>query len=360
VRNTKSLLAFLVCLVLLALMLSACGGSTTTTTSAQATRSVTTPPSSTSTPSTTAAQTTTTKPAVPTTVALSAPTVAGTLVFQMAVGDNDDDICVVNTDGTGLKTLAHGGEPTWSPNGSKIVYTVTESAGAGQFSASIWVMNADGSGKKELYGGSLADGQATWSPDGTQIAWSGWTSTHAIGTTNDRSAIFVMNADGTNPHNITSKEGAGLDYWPTWATDGKIHFVRVAEPGVFSRAFRVNPDGSGLEELKTVGDAHFDFMIYAVSPDGTRVAFEDLATAPNRLVVVPASGAGDPVTVLEPIKGYLGGQPAYASWSSDGKALAITGVGARGYTPIFIVSADGTGLSMVPGIDKAFEPSWRP
>jgi Tol biopolymer transport system component len=365
VRATKSLLVFLVSLSLLALVLSACGESTTTTTAAPTTTSVTPPEPAVSTTTTTVAQTTTTKPTVPTTVALSAPTFAGTIVFANHVRKGGDDICVVNTDGTGLTTLASGeglimGEPSWSPDGSKILYTEAKPS-VGASGADIWVMNADGSGKKELRDGPILDGQATWSPDGTQIAWTGWTQLHNVGTGQaERAAIFVMNADGSDPHSITSEEGGGLDYWPMWANDGKIYFCRVAEPGQATRAYRVNPNGSGLEMLRTIGNAQIDFLIYAVSPDGTKVAFQDFTTAPDRLVVTPMSGAGEPVTLLDPVSGYLGGQRAYASWSPDGKRLAIAGLGGTSFTRLLVVNADGTGLSVVPGVEKAFEPSWRP
>ncbi len=215
-------------------------------------------------------------------------------------------------------------------------------------------MNADGSDKRELYDGPLIDAWGTWSPDGTQIAWTGFT---RMGE-HDRTAIFVMNADGSNPHSITSEVGDGLDYWPTWATDGKIYFVRFAEPGVLSRAFRVNPDGSGLEELRTMGDKQIDELAYMVSPDGSKAAFQDKATSLNRLIAAPVSGDGNPITLMEPVSGYLQRLAANGSWSPDGKALAVAGI--EVFTRIFIVNADGTGLSVVPGIEAAMNPSWQP
>ncbi|MFH0916933.1 MAG: hypothetical protein V1912_10890 [bacterium] len=308
-------------------------------------------------------ETTTTSLSVQTTESLPTPTVAGTIAFTNHVGKDDNDICVVNTDGTGLTTIAGGDgiqmHPCWSPDGSRILYT-EEGSRVDFPSMDVWVVNADGSGRKELYDGPNRDGWATWSPDGTQIAWTGWTKLHNIGTgQNERAAVFVMDADGSNPHSITSEEGAGIDYWPMWATDGKIYFYRWAEPATPSRAFRVNPDGSGLEELRTIGNNQIDFLPFVVSPDGTKVAFQDIATAPDRLVIIPASGAGDPVTLLDPVSGYLRGQKAHASWSPDGKALAIAGLD-MDFTRLFIVNADGTGLSVVPGIEKASDPAWRP
>jgi Tol biopolymer transport system component len=60
----------------------------------------------------------------------------------------DADICVVKADGTGLKTLAGGParqeHPTWSPDGTKIVYDGGTSPDVR--TVRVCVMNADGSG----------------------------------------------------------------------------------------------------------------------------------------------------------------------------------------------------------------------
>ena len=129
-------------LLLAALALAACGGSDTTGDAASSSPSVMDSPSVT--PSETGAP-------------LPAPTVAGTIAFTMLAGYKDNDICLVNTDGTGLKTLAGGegiaGSPCWSPDGMKIAYA--EGAPGPKGLSQIWVMNADGSGKTRLTKGSL-------------------------------------------------------------------------------------------------------------------------------------------------------------------------------------------------------------
>ncbi len=187
--------------LLVALTLAGCGGDETTTTVTVATATTsaaatptTTGPVPTAAPPTTAASVSTTAAAPSTTTTLPAPTVLGTIAFTNRVGKGDTDICIVNTDGTGLTTVV-GGEgyqyyPRWSPDGSRILYTEqgTESQ---QPSMDLWVVNADGSGKKELYDGPIRDAFATWSPDGKQIAWTGFTQLHNIGTGQpDRAAIF--------------------------------------------------------------------------------------------------------------------------------------------------------------------------
>jgi Tol biopolymer transport system component len=109
-------------------------------------------------------------------------------------GTNEGGVCiyVMNADGSnqtlitaeenypecpdnapGYAHRRHSEQPSWSPDGTRIAFagywnTCAASGGGGD----IWVMNADGSGKRNLIDdtGSV-DRQPTWSPDGSLIAF---------------------------------------------------------------------------------------------------------------------------------------------------------------------------------------------
>ena len=101
------------------------------------------------------------------------------------------------------------------------------------------------------------------------------------------------------------------------------------------------------------------YVYYGFSPDTRRVAVEDVKT--HRLQVVPARGVGRHVTLLDPVPDYLGDAAAVVSWSPDQKALAVGGFFDTGdFTRVYIVNADGSGLSVIPGVDAAKDPAWRP
>jgi Tol biopolymer transport system component len=307
--------------------------------------------------------------ASPSVIPLPTPTVAGSIAFTR-YGENewtqtDTDICVVDTDGTGLRVLA-GGEgcqsyPRWSPDGKRIVYH--ESSIDWQDPQHVWVMNADGSGKVQLTEIEYGNMFPSWSPDGTRIVF-----THLVFYTDGvgRDAIYVMNADGSGLRNVTSKKGPGVslvDYWPTWERDGTISFYRNTGSGGLSK-FGVNPDGSGLTRLvKQAGTSEYqqeDWWVkheLALSPDGKKVARREVKA--DRLVVVPVRGGGSPVTLLDPVAAYAEISVDVA-WSPDGKALAIAAQNETPFSRLYIVNADGTGLSAVPGVDAAMEPAWRP
>jgi Tol biopolymer transport system component len=118
--------------------------------------------------------------------------------------DNRDGIVVANADGSDahLLVIEKGGTgpgvPSWSPNGRKLAFVKTPSARGGLgYRYEIWTMNADGSAKKRLYHSGCCTGGGAgpiWSPDGRLIAFSDG---------NSAGGTFVINADGTGLHRLS-------------------------------------------------------------------------------------------------------------------------------------------------------------
>jgi len=75
-----------------------------------------------------------------------------------------DGVYVVNADGSGLRRLAPGGQPVWSPDGRRIAYVTWN----GEAGLRIEVMNADGSDKHVL---ARKAEKPSWSPDGSRIVF---------------------------------------------------------------------------------------------------------------------------------------------------------------------------------------------
>ena len=269
---------------------------------------------------------------------LPTPSMVGTLAFEKVTSRTDVDICVVNADGTGLRHLTQdpGLEecPSWSPDGSKIVYGAH---------GSVRVMNADGSGQAVLTPG----GDPSWSPDGSQIAFTSYF--QAV----QGEALYVINADGTGLKRLTDEsEKSFSPRAATWAPDGQILFLLTPAKG--TDVYAINPDGSGLTPVTKSALV----ACFALSPDGTQLAIQQGSV----IEVIPVAGGGAAVTLVDPLKDFMADN-ASLSWTPDGTAVATAVTGWEDVpvgSPIYIVHADGTGLSRVPGIDKAREPAWRP
>lgn len=119
------------------------------------------------------------------------------VVFSGGIPGTDSlGLLVTPADGTGsvrALTRDNGGNAQWSPRGDRVLYQADDGAGHKQ----VFVINADGSGKKQLTSGKSNDGQPAWSRDGSAIFWRSDQNGTAW-------AIFVMNADGSNPRKILS------------------------------------------------------------------------------------------------------------------------------------------------------------
>ncbi len=278
------------------------------------------------------------------------PPASGTIVFEKVAGGQEGDIFTVHTDGSELQRLAEGPgawleHPSPSPDGTRIVYHSGFSGGLNTFT--LWTIGSDGSNQVQLTRRPLSALWPAWSPDGAQIVFSLYVPE------TDTFDIQILSADGHDISPLTS--GDPDDLFPTWTSSGGILFLRAQEYESPSGAdvFVVNPDGSGLEQLTTMGHVGG----YAVSPDGTEIAVHDAES--HRIVLLPMGGTDPPLTLTDTDFGCLF---VALGWSPDGQALCIgcSDFGNAEGSEIHIVRADGSGLMTVPNTEGALDPAWAP
>lgn len=192
------------------------------------------------------------------------------------------DIYTCNEDGADLKQLTfdkgYDAEATVSPIGDKIVFTSTRNG-----DIDLYSMNLDGSNITQLTNEPGYDGGAFYSYDGTKIIYrrtrfenekeiEDYKQLLAEGLIRpSKLEIWVMNADGSNKKQVTDNSAA--NFAPYFFPDGnRILFCSNIE-GKDKRNFdvyKINIDGTGMERI-TYFDEFDGFPMF--SPDGTKLVF---------------------------------------------------------------------------------------
>ncbi len=258
----------------------------------------------------------------------------GRIVFQDLSDDAVYQIVVMNADGSEVTRLTNDSDlgeqntsPNWSPDGTKIAFQH-----GGLLGGSIFVMNADGTERTHILGGTPGGGRLApdWSPDGSQIALASFMNT-----------IHVMNADGTGLKIVAENpRGAGN---PDWSPDGnRIAFHRVVD-GNFE-IFVVNEDGTGLLNLTNHpgGDE-----VPAWSPDGSKIAFARGEVGGGSSIFVMNADGTDQIRLTD------NGGDSSPTWSPDGTRIAF-----RGPDGIYVMNADGSKRTRIHE-GSSHAPDWH-
>jgi TolB protein len=130
---------------------------------------------------------------------------------------NESQIYSIDLATRQVRTIISGGVntfPVMSPDGRKIAYRKI----IGDMNSEVFVADADGSNPKNLTNHWSFEGWPAWSPDGKTIAYAG-------NRGNAGYQIFLMGSDGSDVRLLAATEGRGTS--PKWAPDGKAIFFTV-------------------------------------------------------------------------------------------------------------------------------------
>jgi hypothetical protein len=215
--------------------------------------------------------------------------------FSHVAAEVGGELVVERLDGSDRLSLgraAYQTKPSWSPDGTRVVFTAPSSS---PNEPDVVVARIDGSEARRV-----ATGYApAWSPVGDRIAY--------LTVPYDKNELHLVNADGAGDVRVAA---GGFYSLPSWSPDGtRLAVVHVDSSRTFSSTIQIlGVDGARLAAL------HVSPSDYAWSPSGDRIAYStgtgvwtiDVRTGRKRRVA--SSGYG-------------------VAWSPDGRQLAFAAGG---------------------------------
>jgi TolB protein len=263
-------------------------------------------------------------------------------IYTISLADNNLKYLASNSYSRAKDSLIDNADPSWSPNGKKIVFARNNDynpRARPNGRTDIYIMNADGSNKRLVTNERLLPGDPkddeipSFSSSGRKIIFS------------RDSDLYTIRPDGSGLTNLTNDGKSSSEYGPVWSPDG----TKIAYGDDYGISV-MNSDGSSPTQIAA------DDSLPDWSPDGTQIAYGS-----GTYGVMNADGS-DP-TILS---GNTRWDNSYriadqtAAFSPGGGEIVFSAARDGDYD-LYIINTDGSGLRRLTNL-SGYEaaPDWQP
>jgi Tol biopolymer transport system component len=263
-------------------------------------------------------------------------------------------VVIADTNGKLQRTVTEVAEGTGvvgfelSPDGSRIIYVVQ----AGDLKGALWLVNVDGSQKREVLSCSSAIcSQPVWSPDGTRVAFESLDMSGNGVVTGLPSLWWLDIETGQTRPIFQDSQLPGSN--PRWSPDGE--WLAYSTPDGL-RLYRLSTGESRTIKTVLPGAAKW-------APDGQSIMFRDVLIRNDQYVTqifVYGLATGE-VTNLNEDTGF---ENLLAAWSPDGSKIAVIrrDLSVDRGDQLWLISADGRDARQITDVPAALHGtlSWSP
>lgn len=241
----------------------------------------------------------------------------------------------VNADGSGLKEIGPGFDPSWSPLEDKIAY---------EMNGQIYTMNSSG-GRVVRLTTEGRNGQPAWNPGGTKIVYAHYGS--------ENPSIWIMNSDGSGKTRLTFSTDGECSF-PSFSHDGsKVVYTKgpiwdasVDElPKAPNEIWTMNSDGSNKQQIYAPSDT-YQWVFQRAWNKNNEILFAESPLQEKEIpeVGIINSDGSNFRHILIPERNFLGIPECFyldPVWDNTGSKIAAVRKIIEGAQNIIIISLDG-------------------